>query len=169
MTLPQSVARLWGGRVVAKAALAAAGLSVFAVGDAEMRAREHRAAQASSIRAPWVETCAAQMERARVRLTDVSAEFARSDVRQAWSMRSAWAELALSPQYSARIEYRPGEEAPSVFDWEETATPVAGSFALHRRVGHYDLMVVADDSDHRGLLFAARMQPLLDECLMEAK
>jgi hypothetical protein len=46
---------------------------------------------------------------------------------------------------------------------------VVGSFALHRHVGHYDLLVVADDSDERGLLFAARMQPLLDECLMEAK
>ena len=56
-----------------------------------------------------------------------------------------------------------------MFDWEETATPVAGSFALHRRVGHYDLLVVADDADDRGLAFAAKMQPLLDECLMEAQ
>jgi hypothetical protein len=167
--LPATVARIWGGRVVATAAVAAAALGVFAVGDAGVRARHAAHAKPASVRAPWVDTCAAQMERARVRLTDVSAEFGRSDVRQAWSTHGAWAELALSPQYSARIEYRAADEAPSVFDWEETATPVVGSFALHRHVGHYDLLVVADDSDERGLLFAARMQPLLDECLMEAK
>ena len=56
-----------------------------------------------------------------------------------------------------------------MFDWEEAPTSVAGSFALHRRVGHFDLTVVADDSDERGLAFAAKMQPLLDECLMEAQ
>jgi hypothetical protein len=92
-----------------------------------------------------------------------------SDVQQAWSLRSAWTELRLLPQYSARIEYRPGEDAPPVFDWEEAPTPVSGSFALHRHVGHFDLLVVADDSDDHGLAFAARMQPLLDECLMEAQ
>src|SRR6059058_886069 len=123
----------------------------------------------ASIRAPWVDACVARMERARLRLADVSEDLGRADVQQAWSVRAAWAELRLLPQYSARIEYRPAEEAPSVFDWEETATPVSGSFALHRRVGHYDLLVVADDSDERGLAFAAKMQPLLDECLMEAE
>ncbi|MDB4966399.1 MAG: hypothetical protein JWN44_2088 [Myxococcales bacterium] len=161
------IARIWGGRVVATGALAAAALSVFAVADAGLRVREVK--QASSIRAPWVETCARQMERARLRLTEVAPEFAHGDVRQAWSTRAAWAELALAPQYSARIELRPSDEAPSVFDWEEASTPVVGSFALHRHVGHFDLLVVADDSDGRGLMFAARMQPLLDDCLMGAK
>ena len=32
-----------------------------------------------------------------------------------------------------------------------------------------DLTVVADDTDERGLMFAAHMQPLLDECVMEAQ
>ena len=123
----------------------------------------------ASIRAPWVDTCAQRMEREKLKLADVSEELGRADVQQAWTVRAAWAELKLEPQYSARIEYRPGDDAPSVFDWEETATPVAGSFALHRRVGHYDLTVVADDSDERGLAFAAKMQPLLDECVIEAQ
>jgi hypothetical protein len=134
-----------------------------------MVTQERAPAAPASIRAPWVDACAARMERARLKLADVSEELGRADVHEAWSMHAAWAELRLLPQYSARIEYRPAEEAPSVFDWEETATPVAGSFALHRHVGHFDLMVVADDADERGLAFAARMQPLLDECLMEAK
>lgn len=124
---------------------------------------------ASSIKAPWVETCAAQMERARLKLSEATPELAHADVRQAWGLRSAWAELRLDPQYSARIEYKPGDDSPSIFDWEETVTPVVGSFALHRRVGHFDLTVVADDSDERGLTFAAKMQPLLDECLMDAQ
>ena len=124
---------------------------------------------ATSIRAPWVQTCATKLEDARARLVEAVPEVARADVRQAWTMRSAWAELKLQPQYSARIEYRPADDSPSVFDWEETPTPVSGSFALHRRVGGFDLSIVADDSDERGLLFAARMQPLLDQCLMEAK
>jgi hypothetical protein len=123
----------------------------------------------ASIRAPWVDTCAQRMEREKLKLADVSDELGRADVQQAWSVRAAWAELRLDPQYSARIEYRPGDDSPSVFDWEEAPTPVAGSFALHRRVGHYDLTVVADDSDERGLAFAARMQPLLDECVIEAQ
>jgi hypothetical protein len=123
----------------------------------------------ASIKAPWVDACAARMERAKLKLADVSAELGRADVQQAWSVRTAWAELRLLPQYSARIEYRPGDDSPSVFDWEETPTPVAGSFALHRRVGHFDLTVIADDSDDSGLVFAAKMQPLLDECLMEAQ
>jgi hypothetical protein len=123
----------------------------------------------ASIRAPWVDACVARMERARLRLADVSTELGRAEVQQAWSVRAAWAELRLQPQYSARIEYRPAEDLPSVFDWEEAPTPVAGSFALHRRVGHFDLLVVADDSDDSGLAFAARMQPLLDECLIEAQ
>lgn len=131
--------------------------------------REDAPPAPASIRAPWVDACVARMERARLRLGDVSEELGRAEVQQAWSVRAAWAELRLLPQYSARIEYRPGDDSPSVFDWEETATPVAGSFALHRRVGHYDLLVVADDSDDAGLAFAAKMQPLLDECLMEAE
>ena len=123
----------------------------------------------ATVRAPWVDACVARMERARLRLADLSTELGHADVQQAWSLHAAWAELRLLPQYSARIEYRPADESPSVFDWEEAPTPVAGSFALHRRVGHFDLLVVADDSDERGLAFAARMQPLLDECLMEAE
>ena len=142
--------------------------AAIAVGGGLARLSEHEPAPAS-IRAPWVDACAARMERAKLRLADVSAELGRADVQQAWSVRTAWAELRLLPQYSARIEYRPGEDVPSVFDWEETATPVAGSFALHRRVGHFDLLVIADDTDERGLAFAAKMQPLLDECLMEAE
>ena len=136
---------------------------------AAMAKQERAPAPPASIRAPWVEACVARMESAKLKLADVSEELGRADVQQAWSVRAAWAELRLLPQYSARIEYRPAEEAPSVFDWEEAPTPVAGSFALHRHVGHYDLTVVADDSDERGLAFAAKMQPLLDECLMEAE
>src|SRR3954469_2375622 len=152
------------GRWLRAPLVAAAALAVGVVAT-----QEREPAAPASIRAPWVVACAARMERAKLKLSDVSEELGRADVQQAWSVRAAWAELRLLPQYSARIEYRPAEEAPSVFDWEETATPVAGSFALHRRVGHYDLMVVADDADERGLAFAARMQPLLDECLMEAE
>jgi hypothetical protein len=153
------------GRLV-RAVVAGAVVIVGAAIASQERAPE---APPASIRAPWVETCVARMERAKLKLADVSEELGRADVQQAWSVHAAWAELRLLPQYSARIEFRPGEEAPSVFDWEETATPVAGSFALHRRVGHFDLLVVADDSDERGLAFAAKMQPLLDECLMEAE
>ena len=160
-----TIAKLWGGRAVAVGAIGAAALSVIAVGAMGLRVRPLQA----SIRAPWVLTCAAQMERARVRLAEMAPELARSDVRQAWSTRAAWAELALPPQYSARIDYRPAEESQEVFDWEEAPTPVEGSFALHRHVGHFDLLIVADDSDDRGLQFAARMQPLLDQCLMEAQ
>src|SRR2546430_16067799 len=92
----------------------------------------------ASIRAPWVDACAARMERVRLQLSEVAPELGRAYVGQAWTLRAAWAELRLHPQYSARIEYRPAEDLPSVFDWEEAPTPVAGSFALHRRVGHYD-------------------------------
>jgi len=144
-------------------------LAAIAFAGAVADVKESRPTVPASIRAPWVEACAARMERAKLRLADVAEDLGHADVRQAWSVRAASAELRLDPQYSARIEYRPGEDAPSVFDWEEAPTPVVGSFALHRRVGHYDLMVVADDSDDRGLAFAARMQPLLDECLMEAE
>jgi hypothetical protein len=108
------------------------------------------------------------MERERLQLSEAAPELARAGVRLAWGQHVAWAELSLAPQYLARIEFRPGDDSPPVFDWEEAPTPVAGSFALHRRVGHFDLTVVADDADERGLAFAARMQPLLDECLMEA-
>ena len=144
-------------------------LAVVLTADLFVATQDRGPAAPASIKAPWVDACVARMEREKLRLADVSEELGRADVHEAWSVRAAWAELRLMPQYSARIEYRPGEEAPSVFDWEETATPVAGSFALHRRVGHFDLTVVADDSDERGLAFAARMQPLLDECLMEAQ
>ena len=153
------------GRTLVRGA-AAAVLAVAALAATPLRVRE--LAQPSSIRAPWVESCAARMELERRQLSQVLPEAAKYDVQQAWSVRAAWAQLSLAPQYSARIEYRPGDDSPSVFDWEEAATPVAGSFALHRRVGHFDLTVVADDSDDRGLRFAARMQPLLDDCLMEA-
>jgi hypothetical protein len=140
-----------------------------ALGGWRVGAADVVASAPASIKAPWVDACAARMERAKLKLADVSAELGRADVQQAWSVRTAWAELRLLPQYSARIEYRPGDDSPSVFDWEETPTPVAGSFALHRRVGHFDLTVIADDSDDDGLAFAAKMQPLLDECLMEAQ
>jgi hypothetical protein len=143
--------------------------AAIAVGGGLAGLTESVPAVPASIRAPWVDACAARMEHAKLRLADVSEELGRADVQQAWSVRTAWAELRLQPQYSARIEYRPGDDSPSVFDWEETPTPVAGSFALHRRVGHFDLTVIADDSDDSGLVFAAKMQPLLDECLMEAQ
>jgi hypothetical protein len=144
-------------------------VAVVLTADLLVATQDRGPAAPESIKAPWVDACVARMEHEKLKLADVSEELGRVDVHEAWSVRTAWAELRLVPQYSARIEYRPGEEAPSVFDWEETATPVAGSFALHRRVGHFDLTVVADDSDERGLAFAARMQPLLDECLMEAQ
>jgi hypothetical protein len=144
-------------------------LAAIAFAGAVADVQESRPTVPASIRAPWVESCAARMEKAKLRLDDVSEELGRADVQAAWSVRAASAELRLQPQYSARIEYRPGDDAPSVFDWEEAPTPVAGSFALHRHVGHFDLTVVADDSDDRGLAFAAKMQPLLDECLMEAE
>lgn len=160
-----AVAKVASGRWLRAPMIAAAALAVAGAAGAW---RAHEAAPAS-IRAPWVDTCAQRMEREKLKLADVSEELGRADVQQAWSVRAAWAELRLLPQYSARIEYRPGDDSPSVFDWEEAPTPVAGSFALHRRVGHFDLTVVADDSDERGLAFAAKMQPLLDECLMEAQ
>ncbi len=146
-----------------------AGAALCVAGLIGSRQASEAAAPAATIRAPWVDSCAAQMERARLHLGELVPELARADVQQAWSLHAAWAELRLLPQYSARIEYRPADDSPSVFDWEEAPTPVAGSFALHRRVGHFDLTVVADDSDARGLTFAASMQPLLDECLMEAQ
>jgi hypothetical protein len=161
------VAKGWGDRAVVGAAIVGSALCAVAVSALAWRA--DRPTRPSSIRAPWVETCAARLETAKLSLADAMAEFRRADVQQAWSLRSAWTELRLMPQYSARIEYRPSEDVPSVFDWEEAPTPVSGSFALHRHVGHFDLLVVADDSDDHGLAFAARMQPLLDECLMEAQ
>jgi hypothetical protein len=161
--LPIGVSGRWlrGGAFVAVAICVGGALGAWRVGATQ--------APPASIHAPWVDACAARMESVKPRLGDVAAELGRAEVQQAWSVHTAWAELRLDPQYSARIEYRPGDDSPSVFDWEETATPVAGSFALHRRVGHFDLTVIADDSDDRGLAFAARMQPLLDDCLMEAQ
>jgi hypothetical protein len=163
--LPVVVVRVIGRRALTLGALA---LGVGAIGFAALDVREVTH-PGSSVRAPWVETCAARMERARVRLADDAAELAHAEVRQAWSLHAAWAELRLDPQYSARIEFRTADDSAPVFDWEETATPVAGSFALHRHVGRYDLTVVADDTDERGLMFAAHMQPLLDQCVMEAQ
>ena len=154
-----------GARRLRAPMVVAAGLAL--AGAFGMRVQEVQAP--ASIRAPWVDACAARMEQAKLKLADVSEELGQADVQRAWTVRSAWAELRLLPQYSARIEYRPGDDSPSVFDWEETATPVVGSFALHRRVGHFDLTVVADDSGDDGLAFAAKMQPLLDQCLMEAE
>jgi hypothetical protein len=153
------------GRTVGQAlAVAALGFGVLVL--PSLRVREVRP---SAIRAPWVTACAARMQEARSQMTLAAPELARAEVSERWSLSEASAQLALAPQYSAAIVYRPGDECPSVFDWEEMATPVAGSFALHRHVGHFDLSIIADDSDERGLMFAARMQPLLDECLMEAK
>jgi hypothetical protein len=152
--------RTLGGALV----IAALGVGVLIL--PSLRVHEVRPA---AIHAPWVADCAARMQEARAQMTGVAPELRRAEVKELWSISQASAELALSPQYSAAIVYRPGEDLPSVFDWEETATPVDGSFALHRHVGHFDLSIVADDADERGLLFAARMQPLLDECLMEAK
>lgn len=159
------VAKVVSGRWLRAPLFLAAALTA----DLVIATQDRAPAAPASIHAPWVDSCAQRMEREKLKLADVSTELGRADVRQAWSVRSAWAELKLLPQYSARIEYRPGDDAPSVFDWEEAPTPVVGSFALHRRVGHFDLTVVADDSDERGLAFAARMQPLLDECVIEAQ
>ncbi len=160
------VAKVVGGRWLVAGAIAAGALCAGALGT--WRVSELADVAPASIRAPWVDSCAARMEQAKLRLADVSEDLGRADVQRAWSVRAAWAELRLDPQYSARIEYRPGDDSPSVFDWEEAPAP-EGSFALHRRVGHFDLTVVADDSDDVGLAFAAKMQPLLDQCLMEAE
>lgn len=159
------VANVVSGRWLRAPLFVAAALAA----DVVIATQDRPPAVPASIHAPWVDSCAQRMEREKLKLADVSTELGRADVQQAWSVRSAWAELKLLPQYSARIEYRPGDDAPSVFDWEEAPTPVVGSFALHRRVGHFDLTVIADDSDERGLAFAARMQPLLDECVIEAQ
>ena len=117
----------------------------------------------------WVDTCHARLTNARTAMSESAPELAHASVRSWFLAGHAGARLSLQPQYQALIVFDSGDERPSVFDWEEVATPVAGSFALHRHVGHFDLLVVADDSDERGLEFAARMQPLLDECLMEAQ
>jgi hypothetical protein len=164
------VAKGLDGRALVAAALAAGalGFGAFAAA-AALRVDEVTERPPSTVSAPWVDRCATRMERVRLHLAEAVPELARAEVQQVWSLHAAWAELRLAPQYAARIEYRPGEEAPAVFDWEEAPTPVAGSFALHRHIGHFDLTVVADDSDDHGLAFAARMQPLLDACVMEAE
>lgn len=125
--------------------------------------------EAAAFPPAWVDTCQAKLNQARVELSDRAPELEHASVRSWFLAGQAGVRLSLQPQYRALIAFDPGDERPSVFDWEEVATPVAGSFALHRHVGHFDLIVVADDSDERGLAFAARMQPLLDECLMEAQ
>src|SRR5262249_41163436 len=128
---------------------------------------EHK--QPTVVRAPWVAKCADRMKWARAELTESVPELARAGVNEVWTVSEARAQLSSAPQYEASIGYRPGDNGPAGVDWEEAPTPVAGSFALHRRVGHFDLTVVADDSDERGQQFAARMQPLLDACVMEAQ
>ena len=155
------------GRALAVGAFAGAALLAAPLCAGMLDVRE--VAQQGTVRAPWVSTCGERLEEARARLAGDVPELARGKVQQTWSLRLAAVELTLPPQYSARIEFRPGDDSPSVFDWEEAPTPVTGSFALHRRVGHFDLTVVADDSDGRGLAFAAKMQPLLDDCVMEAQ
>lgn len=147
-------------------ALTAAALGLGLLVVPSLRVHEVRPA---AVHAPWVTDCATRMQAARTQMIGVAPELVHAEVKELWSLSQASAELALAPQYSAAIVYRPGDDLPSVFDWEETPTPVAGSFALHRHVGHFDLKIIADDGDDRGLLFAARMQPLLDQCLMEAK
>lgn len=144
--------------------MAGALVSVAALG--VVAARVERA----PARAPaaWTGACAAQIEAARARLAADTPEMRAAEVRVTESAATASVELALPPQYSARIAWERAD-APSVFDWEEAPTPVEGSFALHRRVGHYDLSIVADDSDLRGLRFAAELQPLLDQCVMETR
>ena len=118
----------------------------------------------------WTSTCEARLEQARMQLGSFSGEFGQAEVRTLGAHHWARVELTMPPQYAARIEYRlGGDDLPAVFDWEEAPTPVMGSFALHRHVGAFDLSVVADDSDERGLRFAALMQPLLDGCLMDAR
>jgi hypothetical protein len=120
----------------------------------------------------WDNGCMARLERAKRDLASWAPEFRRARIRnRMWDRpddvngRSVW--LELPPQYLARISWSSAEWGPSVYDWEEAPTPVVGSFALHRRVAHVDLTVVADDSDLRGQHFASLMQPLLDDCLMD--
>jgi hypothetical protein len=165
MTLP-AVARLSGGRALARAGGAAALVAlVLSSSMARRQAREHQAPPA----AEWASRCSARLNHVRGELRHYSRELGHVQVRVGESQTTARAELILPPQYMARIEYRADQNDPPVFDWEEAPTPVAGSFALHRRVGRFDLTVVADDSDERGLRFAATMQPLLDQCLMDAE
>jgi hypothetical protein len=163
MTLPL-VARLFDGRILARAAGAAGLLALIAGG---VRDTNHRAPAVPT--AVWTNGCTARLNHVRAELRHYSRDFRHAEVRTGESADTARVELILPPQYMARIEYRADQDEPPVFDWEEEATPVAGSFALHRRVGRFDLTVVADDSDERGLRFAATMQPLLDQCLMDAE
>lgn len=165
MTLPP-IARLSGGRALVRAGGAAA-LVALLIGSAMARrqARAHQTVPATE----WARRCSVRLNHVRGELRHYSRELGRVQVRVGETESTARAELILPPQYVARIEYRADQNEPPVFDWEETATPVAGSFALHRRVGRFDLTVVADDSDERGLRFAATMQPLLDQCLMDAE
>lgn len=158
------LAKVWSGRALVAGAVAGAALAVGAL----MVPLERIAERPPTPPTAWTSACAERMEQARRELGTWSPEFGAAEVRIAESGSLAAVELALPPQYSARIGFDIGE-ADSVYDWEEAPTPVVGSFALHRRVGHFDLMLVADDSDERGLRFAAMMQPLLDACLMEAR
>lgn len=161
MTLPL-VARLFDGRVLARAA-GAAGLLALVAGGFDTNHHAHAVPTPA-----WTSGCATRMNHVRAELRHYSRDFRHTEVRTGESNDTARVELILPPQYMARIEYRVDQDEPPVFDWEEAPTPVAGSFALHRRVGRFDLTVVADDSDERGLRFAATMQPLLDQCLMDA-
>ena len=161
-----AVAKVWSGRALAVGALTGAALGVLAL-DA-MAAARIMTREPARVPAAWTSGCAARMDGARARLAADMPELRAAEVRITEAPSTATVELALPPQYVARIAYERGDE-PSVFDWEEAPTPVVGSFALHRRVGHYDLTIVADDSDLRGLRFAAELQPLLDECVMDAQ
>jgi hypothetical protein len=167
VTLPV-VKQLGGGRVLTVGAALGAVMTVAGAGALLWRGRAVE--PPPGVHAHWTSTCEARLEQARRQLGRYSGEFGDAEVRTLDARRWARVELTLPPQYSARIEYRLGaDDLPAVFDWEETPTPVVGSFALHRRVGAFDLSVIADDSDERGLRFAALMQPLLDGCLMDAR
>jgi len=153
-----------GGRWL-RAPLLAAAVMALGGGIAGWRAPSG----ATSAAPAWVDDCHGQLARARTAMSESASELEHASVRSWFFAGHGGVRLALWPQYQARIVFDSDDEQPSVFDWEEVPTPVAGSFALHRHVGHFDLLVVADDSDERGLVFAARMQPLLDQCLMEAQ
>src|SRR5437773_4448847 len=116
----------WEGRAIVAGVLAGATLTVAALGMGALRVRE--LFPAGTLRAPWVEACTARTERARAQLLNETPELQRAEVQEAWSLTAAWAEMALAPHYLARIEYRPGDDSPSVFDWEKAPTPVTGSF-----------------------------------------
>jgi hypothetical protein len=169
-------AKAWHGRALVFGAVATLALAAGTIwGTRDSRETDATEAPRSLAQLPqWENRCIARLDRARLELTDWSPEFGRARVRamqidglSGGHEISVW--LELPPQYTARIVWSAREGGPSVYDWEEAPTPVVGSFALHRRVENIDLTVVADDSDVRGQRFAQRMQPLLDDCLMDAR